>query len=279
MLENKNRNKVKYPFLYSSIVAIAMLSTAAIALNSFDGEGSEKKLLISNLIKMYPQVEADLYKVVELKQDIFLVILNSGGKMIVTKNAEMVIHDFSREGMSAYRLGNNGPVDYLNEIKRPINKEISQHLVAPISYRAENEVLSLNVFFEPFCGYCHAMHKKIDEYTQAGITINIYPLPLFGEKSESIFASVWSIEDDAMRKTEFDRITLEISNSKQMDLIDVKSLGLPDATESGRQMVKQNADSARRMGIRGTPASVSPDGTVLSGLISPDEIKKILATQ
>lgn len=266
-------NKLKYAAMFVSGMTVSALILQP---------ASEKEPIISvqevisNLNNLYPKIEEDIYNVISLDNNTKLVLLSSGGKMITNKDGTIAIHDMARTGMSAYSLFESKQIDLVNHVRIPLNKEIVEtELLDPIVYKSNNEKMVLNVFIEPFCGYCQSMHANIQNYLDSGFTINYYPLPLYGERSERIFQSIWSIENKEERKAELDRVLKEISLRKQGATYSLSELSLMEPTESAVISMSLNSRAGRKMGLTSTPALVSDQGQVVPGAVPPAELKKI----
>lgn len=236
----------------------------------------DENVVFNNVVNMYPDAKDDVYKIVLLADNMVLILLSSGDKLITNVDGTVVVHSMSRLGMSAYTLTNDKITDIVNEVRSKINKEIvNNDLIDPIVYKSVNEKMELNVFIEPFCGYCQVLHNNIQNYLDAGFTIKYYPLPIYGERSEKIFQSIWSIEDKETRKNEIDRVLKEISLRKEGATYTIEELSLDKSTEEGMISTTLNTESGRRMGINSTPALVTNEGKMISGAVPPEKLKQI----
>jgi thiol:disulfide interchange protein DsbC len=274
MKKINNRNKMN-----KSIIATACF-LAGTALTSFYYQSKtisfDEKVIFNNIVNMYPKAKEDIYKIVPLGDDMALTILSSGEKFISSNDGKTVVHSMSRTGMSAYKVNGDQVVDIVSVARKEINKEIvSKELMHPIVFKSKNEIMELNVFIEPFCGYCLVLHENMQSYLDAGFTIKYYPLPIFGEKSEKIFQSIWSIEDHELQKQELNRVLHEISLKTKGATYTISELSLNEATKNGVISTVNNTNAGRRMGVTSTPALVTNNGEVIPGAIPPEKLKQI----
>jgi thiol:disulfide interchange protein DsbC len=124
----------------------------------------------------------------------------------------------------------------------------------------EHELL---VFTDIDCGYCRKLHAQIDEYMAEGIAIHYAAYPRAGVASHSFekFVSVWCADDQK------DALTLA-KNGDEPDPIQCEN-PIGDQYELGKAI-----------GVTGTPALVTNDGTLIPGYMPPVQLKaKLLSLQ
>ncbi|MDX1286290.1 MAG: DsbC family protein [Draconibacterium sp.] len=109
---------------------------------------------------------------------------------------------------------------------------------------------TVTVFTDIDCGYCRKLHNEIKKYNQAGIRIRYlaYPRAGIGSGSFKKAEAVWCSKDKAKAMT-------EAKNGK-----DVKS-------DTCNNPVAKHYTLGQMIGLRGTPALVLEDGTVVPGYI------------
>jgi thiol:disulfide interchange protein DsbC len=118
------------------------------------------------------------------------------------------------------------------------------------------------VFTDPDCPYCRQQHVELKKLEKIApdITINLLPYPL-------------PAHPEAYDKS---RVILTIKNRSTLDKA-FNGEALPAVgTKDGTRELNEIMNFARRSGITVTPSIVLPDGTVLSGLKSAEELKYLL---
>lgn len=120
----------------------------------------------------------------------------------------------------------------------------------------EHELL---VFTDIDCGYCRKLHNQIEEYMAEGIAIHYLAFPRAGSGSHSFdkFVSVWCADD------------------QQAALTLAKAGEEPDPLQCENPIEDQYA-LGRSIGITGTPALVTTDGTLIPGYVPPAQLKQRL---
>ncbi|ODS63143.1 MULTISPECIES: thioredoxin fold domain-containing protein [unclassified Arenimonas] len=124
-----------------------------------------------------------------------------------------------------------------------------------ITFAAASPRYEITVFTDIDCGYCRRMHAEIDEYNRLGITVNylFYPRAGIGSDSYQKAVNVWCAPD------------------RRKALTDAKAgIDLPQA--SCTSPVTRDYDLGRRIGLDGTPAIYSANGTQLGGYVPPAEM-------
>jgi thiol:disulfide interchange protein DsbC len=104
------------------------------------------------------------------------------------------------------------------------------------------------------CPYCRRLHSEIDEYMENNVKVRYIFMPLKGKVDYDKTVSVWCAED--------------------------KNLAL-DIAKAGGELEKASCDNpiarhlkiARELGIRGTPAIILEDGSMLPGYVP---VKKLV---
>lgn len=125
-----------------------------------------------------------------------------------------------------------------------------------ITFAPENPKYELLVFTDIDCGYCRKLHSQIKEYNDEGIAIHYMAFPRAGVGSESYdkFVSVWCADDKksalTLAKNGTDPAPLKCPNP------------IADQLELGREV-----------GVTGTPALVTTDGTLIPGYMPPEQLR------
>lgn len=120
---------------------------------------------------------------------------------------------------------------------------------------------TVTVFTDIDCGYCRKLHQHIAEYNADGIAVRYVFFPRSGPDTESFYKAekVWCAADRKAALTQ-----AKLGSGYEGD----KSCSNP---------VLDHLKLAAQLGLRGTPAIVLPDGELIPGYQTPDDLVKILA--
>jgi thiol:disulfide interchange protein DsbC len=125
-----------------------------------------------------------------------------------------------------------------------------------ISFKSKNEKYSVTVFTDVDCGYCRKLHNQIEEYNKLGITINYAAFPRSGLGTDSFIkmVSAWCSENTKLSLT-------KLKNNKEVD-----------ANFCDNQPVSKHYAIGKKLGVTGTPAIFSTDGSLIPGYFSPEDL-------
>ena len=115
------------------------------------------------------------------------------------------------------------------------------------------------VFTDITCGYCRMLHQDMDDYNKAGIEIRYLAFPRAGVDSPSAnyLVSAWCADDPNAAMT-------LLKNGKE---IEQKSCESP---------VAEHHQLGLKMQVRGTPALILADGSLIPGYQKPAQLVQIL---
>ena len=157
-----------------------------------------------------------------------------------------------------YKIGSNNITNLTKEEIKGRRSDILDSIPADelIIFKSNNELVSITVFTDVDCGYCRKLHSQIDEYNQAGITIKYAAFPRSGIGTQTFTKMVgaWCSEDPKQAMT-------DLKNDKKMNL---------DFCEE--QPIARHYIIGQKLGINGTPAIITPDGDLIPGYVSPEEL-------
>ncbi|AYA63280.1 DsbC family protein [Alteromonas sp. RKMC-009] len=131
-----------------------------------------------------------------------------------------------------------------------------------IEFKAENEKHVMTVFTDYTCGYCKKLHREVDELNEAGITVRYLAWPRAGLGTENYenMVSIWC------------------AKNPQEALTRAKSIANPTfAKEDCDNTVAEQFVAGRKLGIRGTPAIIFDNGTMLPGYKPADVLIQEIA--
>lgn len=117
----------------------------------------------------------------------------------------------------------------------------------------------ITVFTDIDCGYCRELHRHIDQYKAAGISVRYVAFPRAGEGSASFrkAQNVWCAAD------------------RKAALTDAKA-GKTPPDRACENPVAEQFHAGEKLGVTGTPAILLDDGRLLPGYVPPDELKRLL---
>lgn len=125
-----------------------------------------------------------------------------------------------------------------------------------ISFSPVEPKYDLLVFTDLDCGYCRKLHNQIEEYNEEGIAIHYMAFPRAGIGSASYdkFVSVWCADD------------------QQAALTLAKNGDDPEPQKCPNPIADQY-ELGREIGVTGTPALVTTDGTLIPGYMPPAQLR------
>ena len=137
-----------------------------------------------------------------------------------------------------------------------------------IIFPAEDEELAvLSVFTDTSCGYCQQLHKEVGYLQEAGISVHYYPFPRGGNRGPGYqdLKKVWCAEDG------------------------LEAMSIAKGVETGSLDSSASCDRAAyvddgyllgtRIGITGTPALYTSDGTKFNGYVPYQQLIPQLINQ
>ena len=128
-----------------------------------------------------------------------------------------------------------------------------------ITYSPENPKYDLLVFTDIDCGYCRKLHNQMTEYNEEGIAIHYLAFPRAGVGSNSYdkFVSVWCSDD-------------------QQSAMTLAKNGSDPEPQKCPNPVADQYELGRELGVTGTPALVTADGTLIPGYMPPAQLRQRL---
>ena len=230
-----------------------LLLTLCIALSSSTLlAGSDIDKLKNILTKRLPGVEVNkitkspldgLYEVISGSQ---IVYMSADGRYMIDGDFVDLVSkkNHTEDAKSGMRLAQ---IDALGEDNMLIYKpEVVKHTVTVVT--------DIN------CPYCRRLHDEMDQYLKLGVRVRYIFMPLKGKEDFKTTVSVWCSKDR----------NLSLDIAKAGGTLDPKTCTNP---------IKRQLDVARKIGVRGTPAIILEDGTMLPGYVPIDkliaEIRKI----
>jgi len=106
------------------------------------------------------------------------------------------------------------------------------------------------------CPYCRRLHNEVPDYLENGVEVRYIFMPLKGAPDMRKTISVWCSDDPQLA-------------------LDMAKAGGEIEDINCKNPIKAHMKLARELGVRGTPAILLEDGTMLPGYVPVD---KVLAT-
>ncbi|WP_439102952.1 DsbC family protein [Congregibacter sp.] len=238
-------------------LSVLALAPAASAAESVD-PAIEKKL---RLRLGAPQIGLEV-RSVEASQlpGLYRVGIVQGPTVYATENGDyFLVGDL-------YNVGVTGLVN-LGEQQRSDDRKAAIAAVAEkdvIVFPAEGETRGkLTVFTDVSCFYCQKLHKEVPELNRRGVEVRYlaYPRQGIGSPGFRQLASAWCADDRQATLTAFkNREELEENVCPGNPVADQFALG-------------------QQIGVRGTPAIVTPSGEMIPGYKSADDLMAVLGLE
>jgi len=131
-----------------------------------------------------------------------------------------------------------------------------------VVFPAKKPAHTVTVFTDIDCGYCRKLHREMEGYNEAGISVRylFYPRAGIGSPSYDKAVSVWCADD------------------RRQAMTDAKT-GKEVENKSCKNPVEDHLALGEAMGVTGTPAIVLEDGEVLPGYIPAKRLSKFLDSE
>lgn len=234
----------RIPLILAALLASVVFTSASAETSDQQGYGAvEAKLrgLVPNA-KTIAVSETPIAGVLQVQINSDIVYVTSDGKYLL-QGQIMDIDSRSNltdQAKSSIRLG---LLAGLNEDEQ-------------ITFAPEQPQHSLLVFTDIDCGYCRKLHNQMAEYNEQGIAIHYMAFPRAGVGSASFdkFVSVWCADDQKAAMTL------------------AKNGGDPEPKKCPNPIAEQY-DLGREVGVTGTPALVTTDGTLIPGYMPPAQLR------
>lgn len=130
-----------------------------------------------------------------------------------------------------------------------------------IEYAPASTKHTVTVFTDIDCGYCRRLHQQMAQYNEKGIAIRYAFFPRSGPGTESFkkAEAVWCSED---RKTA---------------LTAAKTTGEVGSKTDCPNPIRREYELGMKLGVRGTPLLILPNGETVPGYVPPDQLAARLA--
>jgi thiol:disulfide interchange protein DsbC len=224
-------------------VSSAILSSAAIAASTPELDTALAKLLPDT--KPSSITETSLAGLYEVSYGSTIYYFNKDASMMFQGD---LIDVKNRTNLTEKKRG---------EARGALLKSIDESQL--IIYPAKNEKAKVTVFTDIDCPYCVKLHREMDDYNAAGITMRYmaYPRAGVGSRSYQKAVNVWCSDDKAQAMT---------------DAKEGKALAKKDC----KNPVADQFKLGQELGVSGTPAMFMEDGTSMPGYVPAGRLAKMI---
>lgn len=165
-----------------------------------------------------------------------------------------------------YAIGTGGLVNLAEQRRSQARLEAVEAVAMKdqIVFPAEGEARShITVFTDVSCFYCQKLHKEVPELNRRGVEVRYLAYPRQGVGSAGFrqLATAWCADD------------------RQETLTRLKNRESLDENVCAGNPIASQFELGQAVGVRGTPAIVMPDGTMVPGYRSADDLVATLGVE
>ena len=157
-----------------------------------------------------------------------------------------------------YQINSNRIINITNEETKSRRVDLLSSIPSNelIIFKSKNEISAITVFTDVDCGYCRKLHSQISEYNKVGITVkySAFPRSGIGTQTFTRMVGAWCADDPK-------KVITDLKNDKKLNL---------DFCDD--QPIAKHYVIGQKLGISGTPAIITPDGELIPGYVSPEEL-------
>lgn len=140
---------------------------------------------------------------------------------------------------------------------------------APVSQRIvfapPNPKYTISVFTDVNCGFCRELHKHVAEFNKEGIAVEYLAWPREGLATTA----------GRPTPTYTEMVSVWCASDRKAALTAAKDGRAPSAAVCTNP-VKDQFELGMRLGVNGTPAIFGPDGRMLGGYLTPEQLLQAL---
>ncbi|MGV6808352.1 MAG: DsbC family protein [bacterium] len=169
--------------------------------------------------------------------------------------------DFSQSVLAAAQKAQHQ--QHLTHIKTLSNQD-------KVIYQADNERHAITIFTDLDCPFCRKLHNDIPNYLAQGISVHyvMYPRDGAGSKGYQKAVNVWCQTD---QQTAIEQAFADMMRSPS-------TTPETHANTSCQHPIDKHLSVAENLRLVGTPVIMSPEGRLLHGYHSVDEVIAVLST-
>jgi thiol:disulfide interchange protein DsbC len=215
-------------------LALTILATTPVSANDDIDE------LKKSLAKSLPQYQVSRIDTTPIG-GLYQVIL--GGQVIyMTKDARYML-DGNLVDLSTKK---NYSEDAMSEIRLSQLDELGEENM--VVYTPETVNHTITVVTDIDCPYCRRLHSEMDQYLDGGIKVRYIFMPLKGKGDYQTTVTVWCSDD-------------------KNEALDMAKAGTELEVKECDNPIDQHLKVSRNLGVRGTPAIILQDGSMLPGYV------------
>lgn len=247
------------------------LQLAQVLPESMGVEENEVALKLKKVLGDLPILEVHEEKF----SGLFVIMLADGSKILSNKEVTTLIVDSQNNGSQILTISDGDITDRTGSMQLDFVKKSVDSIKGGINYKADNEKHSVSVFIDPACPYCQKMHKEINEYLEAGISVRFLPYPVLSENSFSVMHRILSLPSEKQGPA-LSTIEAHLSSHGANSELDWNALKLPEGTDEVHAQLTHSIDVARAIGSNGTPNIITEKGHSLNGYVPANALLEAL---
>ncbi len=210
----------------------------------------------------YPEVSQAIQKLIPNAQQIAIAETPVPGVLEVQVDSDIIYLSEDGKFLLQGRLFDlDNRVDLTDLARSAVRRELlsTVSVSEQITFAPADPEHSVIVFTDVDCGYCRKLHEQMDQYNELGIAVHymMYPRAGIGSPSYDKAVSVWCSADQKTAMTE----------AKQ---------GAEPASRQCENPVESQYKLGQKIGMTGTPAIVTLDGTLIPGYVPPGALRERL---
>ena len=235
------------PLIIAALLASLLMATTYAAVAEENGEGiiEEQIRTLAPNAKTIAVSETPIDGILQVQINSDIVYVTADGQyllqgQIMEIDSRTNITDQAKSGIRV------GLLDGLKEDEQ-------------ITFTPEQPKFDILVFTDIDCGYCRKLHNQMEGYNEEGIAIHYLAFPRAGIGSASYdkFVSVWCADD-------------------QKEALTLAKNGTDPDPQKCPNPIADQYELGRELGVTGTPALVTADGTLIPGYMPPEQLRQRL---
>lgn len=249
---------MKRLFIACSFLATSMMLSASLWAADEKISDATKATIEKSLLKARPDFAIERIEKSDIP-NLFEVYFTRGGMVYSTATGSHILDG------KLYKVEDGKLVDAVEEKLKPMRAKVLSGLSKDqmIVFSPEGETKAfVDVFTDVDCGYCQKLHSHIAEINKLGIEVRYLAFPRAGPNSISAkkLANAWCADD---RKDALTKLKLRQN--------------VPDKTCDNP--VAAQYVLGEKLGVSGTPAVYTKDGSLIGGYLDPSQMAQVLGIQ
>lgn len=253
VLKGRCRSLVRTGLMSLVLGCLSLTAQAAPAVGE-PAPKSVQKTIVAGIAKARPQLEVESVTVSPIP-GLYQTKITGGPMLFVSEDGQfLLVSDMYQVELG--QLVNLQEIER-QELRVQVAKDLDKDHKDLIVYSPKGPVKGVvNVFTDVDCGYCQKLHQEIPRLNELGIELRYlaYPRAGIGSASYNKIASAWCADD---QNVAMDRLKARLS---------VEPNVCPNNPVADHFLLGQD------IGVRGTPAILLGDGTLLPGYLPADQL-------